>query len=925
MSPPASPPQLSSAQARVVAHRGTDLQVVACAGAGKTESMARRVAALVAEGVAPSSIVAFTFTERAARELRERITRRVTEQMDREWRARLAPLFVGTIHSYCLRLLQVHVSRYDDFDVLDEHRHAAFLSREYHRLGLGTLGRGHWDPLRDFAKTADVISNEHIRLDQIEETPLGQCYAKYRDLLSRYRLFTFGQLVTLAVEALDDTALLARVRAGLRHLLVDEYQDINPVQQALIDRLAQPPIELTVVGDDDQSIYQWRGADVRNILEFAERRRDVETVTLDANRRSRPGIIEAASQFALRIPNRLEKSMKATRAAADLSLVCWAADTDVDEARQLADTMVRLHAKGFAYRDMAVLFRSVRTSAPPLIDALRERGIPFSCGGRTGLFLQPDVALIGEIYAWFVGGDWRDDRFGGFRPASLDHVVTGLSRQFGDGAEIEGLRRYLEDWRSWHARAVRPVNLLADYYQLLHVLGVHRIDPDTGFGSARLGGLARFGQVLGDFEHVFRRGRQVLDGKGRLRFEAARDRGRDFFRSLYSYLLYYAKDAYEDFAGEENAAIDAVSVLTVHQAKGLEWPVVFLPALVDGRFPSRLAGTPQPWLLQASVFPAEARARYQGGEAEERRLFYVALTRARECVYLSAFTRKTNQFRPSPFLLEVAGAWPPSAGELPLPDLPTTETDGEPPAVEVSYSDLAAFEECGYRYRLANVFGFQAPLAPELGYGRAVHHVLREVAEHVKSTGAAPDAAALERLLSDTLFVPFASAQAWETMRASTERLVNRYIADHANELSRTWAVERPFSLYLDEGVIRGRADVVLDREGGVEGRLALVDYKVAHDEARDARYREQLLTYAAAGRAEGLSIEAAYLHELRQGARLPVDLSDDRMTPAVTRLRSQLGCLGLGEFTPAVDVVRCRGCEQRMVCRHAPVECHEA
>jgi DNA helicase-2/ATP-dependent DNA helicase PcrA len=922
---PVAAPALSEPQARVVAHRGADLQVIACAGAGKTESMARRIAALVGEGVAPSAIVAFTFTERAARELRDRITRRVTDQLGRGWRDRLSPLFVGTIHSFCLRILQTHVSRYDDFDVLDEHRHAAFLSREYHRLGLGTLSRKHWQPVRDFARTADVISNEHIRPEQLGESALGTCYRAYRDLLSRYRLFTFGQLVTLAVEALEDPGVLGKVRAGLAHLLVDEYQDINPVQQALIDLLAQPPVELTVVGDDDQSIYQWRGADVRNILTFRDRRPHSARFTLADNRRSRPGIIHAAGAFALTIPNRLDKSMQPTRPAAEPTVVCWQAETDTQEAERLADTIVRLHDHGFPYRDIAVLFRSVRTSAPPLIEALRDRGVPFSCGGRTGLFLQPDASLLGEIFAWFVDGDWRDERFGEFRKADVDHVVAGLERQFGDGSPIEGLKQYLLDWRSWHARGARPVNLLDDYYRLLHLLGAHRLDPDTPEGSARLGALARFGEVLGDFEHVFRRGRQVTDSEGRPRFEAARDRGRDYFRALYNYLLHYARDAYEDFAGEENAALDAVSVLTIHQAKGLEWPVVFLPSLVEGRFPSRLAGTAQSWLLREDVFPPTTRARYEGGDAEERRLFYVALTRARECVYLSAFQRKTNQFRASPYLLEVAGSWPPVDVALPLPAPPPARQVDNSAPVDVSYSDLATFEDCGYRYRLANVFGFQAPLAPELGYGRALHHVLREVAEFVVANGRAPDETTLERLLADTMFVPFASAQAWETMRDSARRLVVRYLAEHAEELTRVWGVERPFSLYLDEGVVRGRADVVLDREAGTPGRLAVVDYKVSHDEGREARYREQLVVYTAAGRAEGLDVHAAYLHELKDGSRYPVDVNPPAVTTAVTRLGSQLARLAAGEFTPATDVARCATCEQRLVCRHVPAPGPEA
>ena len=121
---------------------------------------------------------------------------------------------------------------------------------------------------------------------------------------------------------------------------------------------------------------------------------------------------------------------------------------------------------------------------------------------------------------------------------------------------------------------------------------------------------------------------------------AGRDRGKPYFWALYNYLLHYARDAYEDFEGEQSIDLDAVDILAVHQAKGLEWPVVFLPALVGGRFPSRLSGRPQQWLLPDGVFPQETRSRYEGSDAEERRLFYVALTRARDAAYLSCFERR---------------------------------------------------------------------------------------------------------------------------------------------------------------------------------------------------------------------------------------------------------------------------------------------
>ena len=909
---------LSPSQQAVVDLRGSDLQVIACAGSGKTESISRRVAALIAEGAEPASIVAFTFTERAADALKDRIIHRVAERMGNGFRDRLGPMFVGTIHAYCFRILQDHVPQYGNYDVLDEHRHAGFLSREYQRLGLSRLKAKHWAPIRDFMRTVDVISNERIPASALDGTPIGECYRAYRQSLDRYHFLTFGLQIACALDALERPETFNRVHAPLRYLLVDEYQDINPAQERLIALLSAPPVQLTVVGDDDQSIYQWRGSDVRNILTFRQRRTSCATVELDTNRRSRPEIVSKANAFVQSIPERLSKQMKAVRDPGPNEVVDWLAETDDGEVERIADAIVGLRELGYRYRDLAVLFRSVRTSAPPLIEALRRRNIPYAAGGRTGLFLQPEVAFVAEIYAWFVDGDWRDEPFGEFRAANLDRIVQGLNRMFGNGDQIPDLQAYLQDWRAFVLRGHRPINLVGDYYRLLRVLGVHRTDLSTPIGSARMGALARFSVVLGDFEHVNRRGRRI-EKDGAQVFEAAGDRGKNYFRALHNYLLHYARDAYEEFEGEPSVGLDAVDILTVHQAKGLEWSVVFLPSLVQGRFPSRRAGQQQEWLLPESAFPANVRRRYEGGDAEERRLFYVAITRARDSVYLSGFERKTNRYQPSEYLTEIANGKPPLLDNLPLPAVPRVEFAAEAPQLDVSFSDLATFNECGHRYRLSNVLTFQTQIAPELGYGRAIHHVLRQVAETVRSSGRVPTQTELDRLVGDEFYVPFASAQAWDTMRKAARKLVGTYVESYSADLHRVWAVERPFALHLDAGIVSGRADVILDKEDGRSGALAIVDYKVATDEAREERYQEQLRVYSVAGRGEGLDVHAAYLHDLKHGTRTSVDIRDATARQALVQVSDRLETLGRAEFIAKPESNRCQACEYKFICAHAP------
>ena len=909
-------PILSPSQLRAVQHRGSDLQLVACAGSGKTETVAQRVAALIDEDVSPDAIVAFTFTERAALELKHRILKRVKERKGAPFLDRLGPMYIGTIHGYCFRLLQDYVPKYGNYDVLDEHRHAGILAREFFSLGLTSVFPGR-TATSDFIHTIDVIGNEMIDVATLQGTPLGECVQKYLETLERYHFLTFGMIITKALEALGDPKVLARVTKPLRHLIVDEYQDINPAQHRLISLLARQPVQLTVVADDDQAIYQWRGSDVCHVLNFAAERGAVHSETLDTNRRSRPAIIAAANAFAQSIPNRIEKEMKPHRTAAANEVVPWMADTDVEEAEAIARHIKLLHEQGFAYKDIAVLFRSVRTSAPPLLDACQRLGIPASCGGRTGLFLQEDVAAFGELFAWVLDKDWRDGRYEAFRPSDLDRLLSYFMSAFDVQRPEAEVRRYFMDWKTHCQQGAKSVSLVGHYYRHLFFLGAFRIDLETPEGSARFGALARFSELLADFEHVTRRGRYVVENGVRV-FRGGRDRGRPYLESLYRYLVYYARDAYEDFPGEPAADLDAVDILTVHQAKGLEGPIVFIPSLVSRRFPSFRAGTPQRWFLPDEVLSDATRKRYEGGDAEERRLFYVALTRARDCAYLSGFKRITHAFKPSPYLREVAGRVPPVLDLLPLPSANSERGDAEVSQVELSFSDFALFEDCGYRYRLGSLLGFQQELAVELGYGKAIHHVLRHVAETARDTGAVPEATKLARLVDDEFYLPFADHPGFVRMHAAAGTLVRRYVSEYKDDLKRVWAIERPFELHLEHGILAGRADIILDEEAGKVGSLAIVDYKVAKAEERDERYAQQLAIYAAAGRGEGLQVDAAYLHELNDGERHSVDISAKPIAVAVEQVSTAMKKIRERQFRETPDARKCKACDYRLVCTHA-------
>ncbi len=910
--------QYSPDQQAVIDHRGAHLQVVACAGSGKTETVSVRVATLLGEGVAPAGIIAFTFTRAAAAGLKTRILTRYQQRNPSANLDALSPLYVGTIHAYCLRLLQVHVPRYATFSLYDDHRLIGLLLREYFEIGLQHLGiKNITDCAREFLRNVAVVGNEMIPSTVIPDGPFKSAYAKLLDTLDRYHVLTHDQCIARAVEALGDPATFARVHGPLCHLIVDEFQDINPAQARLIELLATDPVELCVVGDDDQAVYQWRGSSVAYLQGFQEKFAAARH-TLGINRRSTRTLVEAAGEFAKTIAPRIAKTIEATRSEQPAALRCYRADTAADEAEVVADAIASLHSAGVRYGDMAVLLRAVKTSGGAFLDVFEQRKIPYRCEGRGELFLQADARFFAYLYAWLAGRDtFFNTRRRAVEPITLDTLLADIDSLYGPD---EGHRRVLVAELPAQRKAgpsSPDADLVGSFYRIAAALQIDRWDPNDPESAARLGTLARFTTVLADFESVTRRARRIKDPVHGETVRGGLHGGEKYLKKFADYLSFYAQTDYEDFAGEPDFDLDAVTVSTVHAAKGLEWPVVFVPCLSARRFPSSKTGDPQDWMLPRSLFAA---GRYEGTDADERRLFYVAMTRARDLLVLSTHARVTTKaVQPSPYFSEVAGsiatAWPtvfPPPAVIPRAGAPTEDKP------TLSYSELAQYGQCPLQYRYRNRLSFQPRAAKEIGYGNAVHHVLRRIAEHTQATGQIPGAPAIRALFHKEFYLPLADKPAWDSMQARAEVLVANYLTDHADDLHRVWEVERPFELHLEHANLVGRADVILDMEGGVAGALAIVDYKTRRVDT-DPEMGLQLQVYTAAGRGEGHDVKAAWLHDLTargQTARVTVETGEVPVEAARAKVDGWAKGIRDGSFE-ACPGAYCKHCDVRELCKH--------
>lgn len=302
-----------------------NLQVIACAGAGKTEFVSKRIAYLISKGIAKSdNIVAFTFTERAAEELKFRIRQRIRELIGHQ--PDVGDMYVGTIHSFCFKLLQEFIPKYRVYDVLDEGKRYAFVSSTKRDLNFNVLlpelenlvkkpygmTTESW-VLNTFLRGVDIVREEMLKADDVSESnSFLEAFKTYEKILEKKRFLDFSSMMSIAVRELkNDEELLAEVRNRYIYITVDEYQDVNPIQEELIRLLAGDNGNLCVVGDDDQSIYQWRGSSTENIIKFTKRYKNVYTYPLPKNYRSTKLIVDCANNIITNNnPKRLPKTME---------------------------------------------------------------------------------------------------------------------------------------------------------------------------------------------------------------------------------------------------------------------------------------------------------------------------------------------------------------------------------------------------------------------------------------------------------------------------------------------------------------------------------------------------------------------------------------------------------------------------------------
>jgi len=965
---------VNEAQKMAIMHDNGPLLIVAGAGTGKTSVLTKRLAYLVATGKAKTDeVLAVTFTDKAAGEMEERI--------DKLLPYGYVDLWVMTFHALGERILRANglaIGLPDTFKLLSETDQWLLIRNNLDRFKLdyykplGSPTKFIHALLRHFSRAKDeMIAPEeylayaqNIKLDKDvvgdadEATRLAEvaeAYHVYTQLLRENDALDFGDLINETVRLFKTRpGILAKYRKQFKYLIVDEFQDTNIAQFELIRLLAGEAANITVVGDDDQSVYKFRGASVSNILQFKQYYPTTKQVILTENYRSPQSILDAAYKFIqANNPNRLEAQLGEGLSKKLHSNIDHSGTVEHlhsrslnDEARSVASKIKELHESDpdADYSQFAVLSRS-NDGANPFIAALAAENIPYIFYASRGLYQKPVVLDIVNYLKLLDNYHESPSLYrmlaGPVVDLAHDDVVKlthGANKNAWSLYEACQKAATLNVTPEGLIKINKFLALVAKHTERARTNDVRNVIfaflEDTGYLKRLVGEDNQLNHDMLDYINQFWR---VIE-----EFVAAEA---DPTARLFLERIRLQVEAGEDgrLAFDPDIGPEAVRVMTVHASKGLEFDYVFLISLIDRRFPSgeRTEAIELPSALIKEILP-------EGDHhlEEERRLFYVGMTRAKKGLYLTSAddyggARKRKLSR---FLTELGYGVVNTKNQEPISSPAAAVESQDPIAKELalhipksfSFTQLKAFENCPLQYKFAHIFKIPIKGKGQFSFGKTMHAALqkffafvaeRQGAEQVSlfDNGSATAKTIGELIKPEELDAFYAeswidewfeTASAKDEYRAKGKKLLKGYYDLVKDERIQPLFLEKPFNLKFEEATFRGaidRIDLLPD------GTVRVVDYKTGKPKADDDigfEEKQQLLIYQIAclevlGKKPS-ALTFVYLDNGTTVEFLGTDKDIDKIREYVSRM---IGEIRQSDFSADPGEFKCKYCDFKDIC----------
>ncbi|MDH4226494.1 MAG: ATP-dependent helicase [Deltaproteobacteria bacterium] len=954
--------ELNGEQKRAVNHGEGPLLIIAGAGTGKTRVITHRIAKLVERGVNPSDILALTFTEKAANEMEERVDRLVPYGYSTVW--------ISTFHSFGDRLLRDNAlasGLNPDFKVLSLAESAIFLREHVYDLPLeryrpsGNPTKHVFELVRYFGrlKDEDVVPEEYIKYAsslpddpadfKAEQIELASSYAAYLELMAKNGYLDFGDQVTMALKLLRTRpTVLKRYTDRFKYVLADEFQDTNYAQFELVKLLAGGRRNITVVADDDQSIYKFRGAAISNVLNFKTVFPDAAEITLRENYRSVQPILDASYRLIthnnpdrLEIKSGIDKRLVSIRDGGAGAVKHLFFDTVTSEAETIARMIKEACAsKKRRLSDFALLVRT-NGDAEPYLKALTQSGIDHRFSGSSGLYSRPEIM---HLIAFLRAVTNHMDSLSLFHLASsapyglkAEELIPchNLSRRTNRPLYIvmRGVSEGITACTDLDSKSIERVKACVDdvkrYSELSLTMATGRLLYAFVTESGILSSLSSEATEEAEFKvrNIAKFFDMVTHIEETLKVKNA--------HALIEHLNLLMEAGDDPSTAEPDLDAECVQVMTVHKSKGLEFPVVFMAGLVTDRFPRR--GRKDPIEMPAEIIK-DILPSGDSHIAEERRLFYVGMTRAMEELYLTGAAdyggvraKKTSRFvlealdapQASPLIKTSASeaikrhAPPPAAGHIeraPLPD----DT-----VIKLTPYEVDDYATCPLKYRYVHVL--KVPLLPHhtVMYGSAMHAAIRFYFERKMDNAAVFEDDILSIFKSAWRNEGFVSREHEEKrMNEGIEALRRFFKKQESKEGIKPVCVEKPFLAEFGKFSIAGRWDLIEERGGGAH----IIDFKTSdvrsvEKAVEKAEKSLQLKLYALGYRAAmGKLPSGCELHFVDHDVVGSVVFTDKDMDKTVSELEKTAEGIRKREFTAKPEYLSCSWCAFNNFCEFSAV-----
>ncbi|MBD3413278.1 MAG: AAA family ATPase, partial [Candidatus Aminicenantes bacterium] len=939
------------------------------AGTGKTKVITHRIAHLISsKNARPEQILAVTFTEKAANEMEERVDILIPYSY--------SFVDVSTFNSFGESLLRNYGHEIGlplDFTLLDEVDQSIFFRENLFQFPLN-----HYRPLstptkhiqellaaikrlkqedigtQDYIEFADRMRQE-AQEDADKETAakhmeMARVYQAYQKILREQGKIDFEDQVVLAVKLFRDRpSVLRKIQDRYKYILVDEFQDTNYIQFQMLKLLAQKHRNITVVGDDDQSIFRFRGASLSNILDFSKMYPDTQRVVINQNYRSTQAVLDSAyrliqhnNPYRLEVRENINKSLKAAKKQEGQSIFNLQFDTLSHEADQVAETIEERVQEGFAYKDMAILVRR-NADADPFLRSLNMKEIPFRFSGSRGLYSRPEIRLLVSFIRALT--DFEDSR-------SLFRLSISEVYQVST-YDLTQITNYAQkkNWPLHKAFQKISQNQLALDVSSESLKKVKRIFSDlltfVEFSSSQ-----NAGRVLYSFLERSGYLKLLVEQKDleaeikikniRLFFDKVRGfsdlTGEDSIQSFAEHLELLQQVGDNPATAEAELEEDAVNVLTVHKAKGLEFPIVFMVSLITDRYPGRMRKEKIPFpdgIIKQRLSGEEALPSTELRKVhmqEERRLFYVGMTRVKECLYLTwgkDYGLKRLK-KVSPFVMEALDLTEApdktlraSAEEEIRRYAPTTaqpypvEEGDREGVISLSFFQIDDYLKCPLKYRYRHVM--RVPVLPHynLIYGRVLHDTIHFYLKQ-KMSG---DRLNLEEVIRHYQDIwineGFLSREHEEMKKKAGEQALRQFYQREEASGKLPDYLEKKFK--WKQGGIRfvGRWDRV-DRQ---ENKAVITDFKATQvksqeDADKKARDALQMDLYALSfKKTEMDSHIETRLHFLESDIIGRSSKGDEEMDKAMEKIEQAEQGIRSRDFHAEPDWHNCSYCEFRNIC----------